>query len=63
VQMFEFYQNLPTMSALGQKQTRSREITMSALTPKADIDARLPNLRFVPIGMNKHAWSKNPPPK
>jgi hypothetical protein len=36
------------MSALGQKQTSRSENAMSALPPKADIDWRLLNVRFVP---------------
>jgi hypothetical protein len=37
------------MSALGQKQTCRRVIVMSTLPPKADIDVRWLNARFVPI--------------
>jgi hypothetical protein len=36
------------MSALGQKQTSRPEISMSALTPKADIAQHGGNVRFVP---------------
>jgi hypothetical protein len=36
------------MSALGQKQTWRSEFAMSALPPKADIDGRPPDVRFVP---------------
>jgi hypothetical protein len=38
----------PRMSALGQKQTFSRSIAMSALPPKADIVQHGGNVRFVP---------------
>jgi hypothetical protein len=38
----------PPMSALGQKQTSSRSVAMSALPPKADIDGRCFDVRFVP---------------
>jgi hypothetical protein len=37
------------MSALGQKRTWRGEFAMSALPPKADIDGRSPDVRFVPI--------------
>ena len=37
------------MSALGQKQTFRSAIAMSALPPKADINRRLADVRFVPI--------------
>jgi hypothetical protein len=37
------------MSALGQKQTSRSEIAMSALPPKADINRRIIDVRFVPI--------------
>jgi len=36
------------MSALGQKQTSAHVRVMSALPPKADIDPRSANVRFVP---------------
>ena len=36
------------MSALGEKQTLGRSIAMSAIPPKADIDGRSPDVRFVP---------------
>ena len=36
------------MSEAGQKQTSRPEIWMSALPPKADIDRRSPDVRFVP---------------
>jgi hypothetical protein len=36
------------MSALGQKQTFSPFIAMSALPPKADIGTQARNVRFVP---------------
>jgi hypothetical protein len=36
------------MSALGQKQTRRPEISMSALPPIADINRRIVDVRFVP---------------
>jgi len=38
----------PVMSALGQKQTLHPEISMSALTPKADIAECNHHVRFVP---------------
>ena len=38
------------MSALGQKQTCGQFIAMSALPPKADIDRRDWDVRFVPKG-------------
>ena len=41
-------QTPPLMSALGQKRTRSPEIAMSALPPKADIVQHGDNIRFVP---------------
>ena len=37
------------MSAVGQKQTLRRSNATSALPPKADIDGRSPDVRFVPI--------------
>jgi hypothetical protein len=37
-----------SMPALGQKRTSRSEITMSALTPKADIAGRQLHVRFVP---------------
>ena len=37
------------MSALGQKQTYAVQKAMSAFTPKADINWRHSNVRFVPI--------------
>ena len=37
------------MSALGHKRTFRSAIAMSALPPKADIEARQSNVRFVPI--------------
>jgi hypothetical protein len=36
------------MSALGQKRTFAQQIALSALLPKADIDWRLGEVRFVP---------------
>ena len=36
------------MSALGQKQTSAHLAVMSALPPKADIDAQSVNVRIVP---------------
>jgi hypothetical protein len=36
------------MSALGQKQTSDCRLLMSAIPPKADIDGRSPDVRFVP---------------
>jgi hypothetical protein len=36
------------MSALGQKQTSDCGLLMSAIPPKADIDGRSPDVRFVP---------------
>jgi hypothetical protein len=36
------------MSALGQKQTSARIRVMSALPPKADIEAQSHDVRFVP---------------
>jgi hypothetical protein len=36
------------MSALGQKQTLERDRIMSALPPKADIETRSRDVRFVP---------------
>jgi hypothetical protein len=36
------------MSALGQKQTSDQRQSMSATHPKADIDRRSPDVRFVP---------------
>jgi hypothetical protein len=38
-----------SMSALGQKRTFSELRAMSALPPKADIDGRKLDVRFVPI--------------
>ena len=38
-----------TMSALGQKQTWTSEIVMSALLPRADIGRRQLDVRFVPL--------------
>jgi hypothetical protein len=38
----------PPMSAMGQKQTSSRPVAMSALPPKADIVHHCGNVRFVP---------------
>jgi hypothetical protein len=40
----------PLMSALGQKQTSTRLLHMSALPPKADIRPRDLHVRFVPLG-------------
>jgi hypothetical protein len=37
------------MSALGQKQTCAAQKAMSALPPKADMNGRHLNVRFVPI--------------
>jgi hypothetical protein len=36
------------MSALGHKRTFLRSVAMSAIPPKADIDGRSPDVRFVP---------------
>jgi hypothetical protein len=36
------------MSALGQKQTSDCRLLMSAIPPKANIDGRSPDVRFVP---------------
>jgi hypothetical protein len=33
---------------LGQKRTFLRSVAMSAIPPKADIDGRSPDVRFVP---------------
>ena len=41
------------MSALGQKQTLHRSIAMSAIPPKADIADHDPDVRFVPILLQK----------
>jgi hypothetical protein len=40
--------SLGRMSALGQKQTLDWRPLMSAIPPKADIDGRSPDVRFVP---------------
>jgi hypothetical protein len=45
------------MSALGHKQTLQGEFVMSALPPKADIDGRSPDVRFVPILLQKSVAS------
>ena len=42
------------MSALGQKQTSPHVQPMSALPPKADIDRARWDVRFVPIGDQRH---------
>jgi hypothetical protein len=44
----------PLMSALGQKQTFPRVWLMSALPPKADIDGRQFDVRFVPKADELH---------
>src|SRR5262249_5760317 len=41
------------MSALGQQQTKRPAWTLSALPPKADMDRRDGNVRFVPIVLQK----------
>jgi hypothetical protein len=52
------------MSALGHKQTSDWHKLMSALPPKADIDGRSPNVRFVPkadiVGADKLAFARIP---
>ena len=40
---------MPTMSALGQKQTWAMQNVMSALPPKADTCGATRDVRFVPI--------------
>jgi len=40
-------------SALGQKQTSGCRLLMSALPPKADIETRSRDVRFVPILLQK----------
>ena len=40
---------MPTMSALGQKQTCAVQKVMSALPPKADMCSATRYVRFVPI--------------
>jgi hypothetical protein len=46
------------MSALGQKQTSARIRVMSALPPKADIEAQSHDVRFVPIADSCTAANK-----
>ena len=55
------------MSALGQKRTSEHVRVMSALPPKAEIEAQPRNVRFVPFADTRepaaapsHRW--NPPP-
>jgi hypothetical protein len=43
------YRSAQPMSLLGHKRTFAVQNGMSALPPKADIDWRQPNVRFVPI--------------
>jgi hypothetical protein len=43
------------MSILGQKQTLNSLPLMSAIPPKADIDGRSSDVRFVPILLQKAA--------
>jgi hypothetical protein len=47
------------MSALGQKRTLTLVRLMSALPPRADIEAALGNVRFVPIAdIGSARWLK-----